>query len=622
MKALAVLPTRVLSQLLLTAFVAFAPFYGIKAADNIWTRGAGNLNWNVAGNWDQGGVPQAVPFEEEAIIENGDIVFLATSTLDPAGIILGRTAATSGGFEVRAGGSINVIDSSGTPNGTVSVGVNGTGSLAVQPGGSLTAQFLNVNGQSSLTVGGVGSPAILDVASSVNLNGTTRITGAGHTVEVGSVTFGGSGTLFADIRSASHSAVRSSGAVTLDGNFVLEFGGGFTPTVGTIWNIVDAGGIAGTFANVDLSAAPALGPGQVFRLARASGGTNGELLQLQYRNVLTLNVDWDTNTVSISSPSGQVIGIDGYSVLSASGGLNPLLWNSLQDQSLAGWAEATPTANALNELNFNLGGSLGIGGTPRGLGTPFDPVFGALGQSPEDLTFEYTTSSGEIIEGLVTYSGNRVVNNMLLTVDPATGEARLKNSSPTSLTFDGYSVLSESGSLLPLNGDWLSLDDQGLNGNFWQEANATNEMLSELLTSGFLTLDPEESVSLGQLFDVGGARDLVLEFTLQGEQGGRVGTVLYEAFATENADFDGDGDIDGRDFLRWQRGVGTGTTLAQGDANGDHVVNGLDLAIWRDQYGTSPLSAVSSVPEPGSFGLAVFAALAFSTIGRRRGRKD
>jgi hypothetical protein len=620
MKSLAVLSIRHLSRLLLTMAVAFAPCCGIEAADNIWTRGAGNLNWNVAGNWDQGGVPQAVPFEEEAIIENGDIVFLATSTLDPAGIILGRTAATSGGFEVRAGGSINVIDSSGTPNGTVSVGVNGTGSLAVQPGGSLTAQFLNVNGQSSLTVGGVGSPATLNVASNINLNGTARITGAGHTVRGGSVIFGGGNTLTADIRSASHSAVQSTGAVTLGGDFVLEFGGGFTPTVGATWNIVDAGGIAGTFANVDLSAAPALGPGQVFRLARTTGGTNGELLQLQYRNVLTLNVDWDTNTVSISSPSGQVIGIDGYSILSASGGLNTGLWNSLQDQSIAGWVEATPTANALNELNFNLGGSLGIGGTPRGLGAAFDPVFGSLGQSPEDLTFEYTTSSGEIIEGLVTYTGNRIVNNLLLSVDPATGEASLKNSSPISLSFDGYSILSESGSLLPNNGDWLSLDDQNVSG--WQEANANDEMLSELLTSGFLTLDPEESVNLGQVFDVGGTRDLVLEFGLQGELGGRVGTVLYQAFATENADFDGDGDIDGRDFLRWQRGFGTGTTLAQGDANGDHVVNGLDLAIWRDQYGTSPLSAVSSVPEPSSIGMAVFVAFTFSTIRRRRGSKD
>ncbi len=38
------------------------------AADNVWTRGAGTLNWNVDGNWSQGGVPLADPFEEEGII--------------------------------------------------------------------------------------------------------------------------------------------------------------------------------------------------------------------------------------------------------------------------------------------------------------------------------------------------------------------------------------------------------------------------------------------------------------------------------------------------------------------------------------------------------------------------
>ena len=587
---------------LLIALATVLPWHDGKAADNIWTRGAGSFDWNVATNWDQGGVPQATPFEEEGVIENGDTVFLAMSAVDPAGIILGRTAGTFGGLQIRSGGSIDVIDSAGTPNGTVSVGVDGTGNLEVQRGGSLTAQFLNVNGQSSLTVGsGVGGPATLDVASTMSLNGTTRITGAGHTVRGGSVTFGGGNTLTADIRSASHSAVQSSGAVSLGGNFVLEFGGGFSPSVGTTWNIIDAGGIAGTFANVDLSAAPALGQGQVFRLTTASGGINGELLQLQYRNVLSLNVDWDTNSISISSPSGQVIGIDGYSILSATGGLNPLQWNSLQDQAVAGWAEATPTANALSELNFNLGGSLGIGGTPRGLGTPFDPVFGPLGQSPEDLVFEYTTSSGEIVEGLVTYSGNRVINNLLLTVDPATGEARLKNSSPVSLSFDGYSVLSESGSLLPNNGDWLSLADQGMSG--WQQANASTGAISELLTSGFLTLDPNESVSLGQLFDVGGTQDLVLEFGRQGEAEGRVGTLLYEA--TADADFDNDGDVDGRDFLVWQRG---------GSPN---PLSASDLALWQGQYGSAPLSAVSAVPEPSSFIVLAILAMIPYAAGQR-----
>ena len=38
---------------------------------------------------------------------------------------------------------------------------------------------------------------------------------------------------------------------------------------------------------------------------------------------------------------------------------------------------------------------------------------------------------------------------------------------------------------------------------------------------------------------------------------------------TQNADFNSDGLVDGQDLLVWQRGLGVGTVLAAGDANGD-----------------------------------------------------
>ncbi len=68
-----------------------------------------------------------------------------------------------------------------------------------------------------------------------------------------------------------------------------------------------------------------------------------------------------------------------------------------------------------------------------------------------------------------------------------------------------------------------------------------------------------------------------------------------------DADFDNDGDIDGRDFLIWQRGFGlTGqddNTL--GDADFSGTIDGADLLVWQDQFGTTPLlTAVTAVPEP------------------------
>ena len=89
------------------------------------------------------------------------------------------------------------------------------------------------------------------------------------------------------------------------------------------------------------------------------------------------------------------------------------------------------------------------------------------------------------------------------------------------------------------------------------------------------------------------------------------GVFIFDASMTElaptpmgDADFDGDGDVDGNDFLIWQRGFGTGTTMAQGDANNSGTVDGADLAVWQGQYGVSggPLAATTgAVPEPSAF---------------------
>lgn len=74
----------------------------------------------------------------------------------------------------------------------------------------------------------------------------------------------------------------------------------------------------------------------------------------------------------------------------------------------------------------------------------------------------------------------------------------------------------------------------------------------------------------------------------------------------DDADFDDDGDVDGADFLVWQRGFGlTGQPdKSTGDSNGDGNVDGTDLANWQSQYSPSPLAAVFAVPEPSSLALA------------------
>jgi glucose/arabinose dehydrogenase len=70
-----------------------------------------------------------------------------------------------------------------------------------------------------------------------------------------------------------------------------------------------------------------------------------------------------------------------------------------------------------------------------------------------------------------------------------------------------------------------------------------------------------------------------------------------------NADFDADGDVDGRDFLTWQRNFNTTAGYgSDGDANHNGLVDAGDLAIWQDQYISSggELVGSQSIPEPAS----------------------
>jgi hypothetical protein len=90
-----------------------------------------------------------------------------------------------------------------------------------------------------------------------------------------------------------------------------------------------------------------------------------------------------------------------------------------------------------------------------------------------------------------------------------------------------------------------------------------------------------------------------------------------------NGDFDGDDDVDGHDFLAWQRHVG-GSVAAEQDANGDGLADGRDLNIWQATYGTSWASASSAhaaVPEPSAAALCLLAMLFFFHRRGHRGRR-
>jgi len=78
--------------------------------------------------------------------------------------------------------------------------------------------------------------------------------------------------------------------------------------------------------------------------------------------------------------------------------------------------------------------------------------------------------------------------------------------------------------------------------------------------------------------------------------GGQIDIGAFELPAVDSADFDDDGDIDGFDFLTWQRGFGSPSpAMSDGDADNDGNVDAADLSIWETQFGgPAPLAAVGS----------------------------
>ena len=161
-------------------------------------------------------------------------------------------------------------------------------------------------------------------------------------------------------------------------------------------------------------------------------------------------------------------------------------------------------------------------------------------------------------------------------------------------------------------------DSTGQTPDDWHATNLTDNTVSgstgvpDFRVSGGLT-DPTED-----------------DGRVETNQGIPFGTKIVDTLGATNlfeqdGDFNDDGDVDGADFLIWQRNFGFGTGLIpdspttalreHGDTNGDWTVDGLDLDDWELNYGigSSPLQTVASVPEPTSAVLAVGMCLMFAT---------
>ncbi len=333
---------------------------------------------------------------------------------------------------------------------------------------------------------------------------------------------------------------------------------------------------------------------------------------------LSLQVDRTTGQVSLTIPSGDGVAISAYAIGSAGGQLAPSGWNSLASQSLTGWAETESAATGLSEAN-SAGLLTLVPGNPVALGSAFagQPIaFGV--DSPADLTFEYTLD-GSVYTGTVQYTGPSS-NNLMLLVDPATGEARLKNTSPFSVAIDAYTIVSESGSLDIV--DWLSLDAQGVEAGGWSEANVRAGRLSELLAIGETLLNAGDTFFLGHLFDPAGQQDLVLQFMVADQTLPMTGVVLYTSLGVPG-DYNDDGVVDAADYTVWRDHLNQSVTLPNDETPG--TVTESDYAVWKAHFGQSNNiqggstagEAMAAVPEPASWLALTLGAICW-VLPRRR----
>lgn len=363
--------------------------------------------------------------------------------------------------------------------------------------------------------------------------------------------------------------------------------------------------------------------GEIFILTK----TDGYLRRLgadfdQPANRLAIVVNRNTGEITLKNPTAATVDLDGYSILSPTGSLDPAngSWLSLADQGASGWQEAGPLPTVLSELNPT--GSLAVAvNESHSLGSAFAPNPPAFGVNVSDLQFQYATLGGDIFTGVVEYIGDDT-NNLVLRVNLATGEAVLKNSSPFDVSIDGYSITSSSGSLAPADGDWNSFADQGIAG--WQESNPDASALSELHPTGSTELASGVEIELGRLFSLDGHLDLSFSFLLDGMATPMAGVVVYATGL--QGDYNLDGSVDAADFTVWRDSFGSEVVFGTGaDGNRNGIVDEGDYAIWRQHFGDSVPGGsgqLAAVPEPASFvsSLGVFSTALLALPRRQRNK--
>lgn len=572
-------------------------------------------------------------------------------------------------------------------NGDVLVGVHGRGYLTMNGDSRLTINnaALSVGGENTTTDAGTAQelgPSLVDLSDSamlvtnganglMDLNRRLRITGPSVTLSAtGRVRFVPESSYTAAITDASaHSSIHSDNNVLLAGRLAVEFSGAAAQrdpvaSLGTTWTLADSSlsdnAIDGNFANlgpgglIEVAGIDTPPLGANYRVKKVAVGDTSEL-QLSYEQTLVLTVNRDTGELSVRNPLSGDIAIDSYSVRSARGSLLPSYDGLGDDTPNAGNWVVPPgpnpsgdppfganTVNALSEVrepdptppssgddsayDLSAVSSVSLGAGFSRTGVAADAA--NFGFDGEDLIFEFSgpDTDGAVLRGQVEYVGTKFENDLVLRVNPDTGQAFIKNDSLETLTLDGYSILAsegglESGQFIGLEGDWEASDEP------------TANAISEVNLFGATTLPPDDEVFIGAIS--------TNALTVAEQEGLTIQYILAEGLGpAQGADYNEDGVIDAADYAFWRDNLGASITLPNQDpaAATPSLVDGEDYEYWRARFGAtlpetefrtgsvvfetsaSAGPVAGAVPEPGA-GFLMLVGLGMVVVVRRSGKR-
>ncbi len=254
--------------------------------------------------------------------------------------------------------------------------------------------------------------------------------------------------------------------------------------------------------------------------------------------------------------------------------------------------------NHLEQQTFSLINSTVSGNSAGGAGGGFYNLDGTSGV--QFSTISNNSAAANLGGGLATYGDSSTFTDVRSTIisGNTSTDVAVVNGPTNRLTSSGFNLIGTGNTFGALN----ALDNFVASGD---QRNVSNPGLLALANNGGPTwthalLSTSLAIDAGDPAAVAGG-GIVPDFdqrgngrVLDGNNNGiaRIDVGAFE-FPAPSADFDNDGDVDGRDFLAWQRGFGitVGATKNKGDADNNGAVNSIDLGIWQNTYGTTSLVA-------------------------------